>query len=119
MGAHRDGGGAAVSAVDGRTRWVVALPCLAAYAIERAAVRTTPLSRYSRKLVDKLHVLNVLSSLTLPCALIMWDGHAGGIGGAIVLLLIAVTVFLKLVSWAHVHHDFRMADKESAEVTQP
>ena len=98
-----------------RTAASVALPILGAYAIERAAIKRTPFSRYSRRFVDPLHALNVMLSLASPCWLIHCRSHYGGIGGGITLLLLAVTSCLKLVSWSHVHHDLREADKESRD----
>jgi hypothetical protein len=85
-----------------RTVASVVLPVLGAYAIERAAIKRTPFSRYSTRFVDPLHTLNVFLSLALPCALIHMRSHYGGIFGGIVLLLLAVTSCLKLVSWSHV-----------------
>lgn len=96
-----------------RTAAVLLLPVLLAYAIERAAVQHTPFSRYSRQLVNPLHSLNVAASLALPCALVAAELHYGGAGGGVLLLLTSVTSFLKLISWAHVHHDLREADAES------
>jgi hypothetical protein len=34
----------------------------------------------------------------------------------VLLLIVSVTLFLKLFSWAHVHHDLRLAEKESSEL---
>ena len=48
-------------------------------------------------------------TVSFPCLLI------GGAAGGVLLLIGSVTLFLKLVSWAHVHHDLRLADRESAE----
>ena len=38
----------------------------------------------------------------------------GGTAGSMLFLICAITLFLKLTSWAHVHHDLRLADRESA-----
>jgi len=34
--------------------------------------------------------------------------------GGVALLLASITLFMKLCSWAHVHHDLRMANRESS-----
>ena len=98
-----------------RTAAVLLVPVLGAYTIERAAVKRTPFSRYSRRFVDPLHTVNVFASLAAPCGLVAAELHYGGAAGGVLLLIGSVTGFLKLVSWAHVHHDLREADAESRE----
>ena len=87
-----------------RTAAVLLLPILCAFYIERAAVRRTPLSRYSRKCVDPLHALNVFASLAAPCTLISMRLHYGGVGGGVLLLLASVTCFLKCATATASHH---------------
>ena len=36
------------------------------------------------------------------------------VGGAMLVLLMATTLFMKLISWAHVHRDLRLAERESS-----
>ena len=96
-----------------RTAAVLAVPILCAFGLERAAVQRTPFSRFSRRFVDPLHAINVGASLAMPAALVGTERHYGGAGGGVLLLICSVTIFLKLVSWAHVHHDLREAGEES------
>jgi len=87
------------------------MPCFAAFLLERLAVVSPSAVRF----VNPMHALNIFASLAFPCALVKLDLNYGAIGGGILLLLGAVTIFLKLISWAHFHHDIREADKESRE----
>ena len=98
-----------------RTVAVLVLPLLAAFAIERNAVRAPPNSLYRKHLVDNFNIANTLACLVAPCALVWSGGNAGGAAGGVLLLICSVTLFLKLVSWSHVHYDLRMADSESDE----
>ena len=103
------------------TALVLCLPVLAAYLIERAAVRGSlgPLDErrvgliYRSVGVGSLHIVNCSLTLVAPCALVWCQRNLGGSGGGVLLLIASVTLFLKLTSWAHVHHDLRLADRES------
>ena len=63
--------------------------------------------------VGSLHIVNCSLTLVAPCALVWCQRNLGGSGGGVLLLIASVTLFLKLTSWAHVHHDLRLADRES------
>lgn len=62
---------------------------------------------------NALHALNLALTLLLPCAYSYWGDLSYGAG--IVLLLLACTLFMKLTSWAHAHHDLRLANAEALE----
>lgn len=93
----------------------LSLPLLFAWAIERWAIS---LQLRPRRLwaVDAAHATNAVVCLLLPCYLVVFDAGGGGTAGGVALLLAAVTLFMKLVSWAHVHHDLRLAHRESNNV---
>lgn len=98
-----------------RTAAVLILPICAAYAIERSAVR----ARTQRGLVDSIHGANCALALAVPCALVGAGRNLGGPSGGACLLFCSVTLFMKLISYAHVHHDLREADRESAAADGP
>ena len=104
------------------TAAVLCLPPLFTFLIERAAVRgalalpQTVEHGYRRLGVGWLHACNCAATLFAPCALVASGASVGGAGGGVLLLIVAVTLFLKLTSYAHVHHDLRLAEQESLEL---
>ena len=90
----------------------LAVPILLALAIEQAAISIRPSHLF---MIDVLHTLNAFSALAVPCVLVGVDAGGGGTVGGMFLLGCAITLFLKLCSWAHVHHDLRLADRESSQ----
>ena len=80
----------------------LALPLLSAWGIEKAAIGSRPERVW---VYDTLHSVNMLSGLVVACYLVHVDAGGGGTAGGILLLLAAITLFMKLASWAHVHHD--------------
>jgi len=88
------------------------LAVVLAWLIERAAIRV-PGKRYlSDRWANRLHAINVcVPTLLLPCAHV----HLGSLSvpAGVVLLLLAATLFMKLVSWAHAHHDLRLANADA------
>ncbi|KAL3928558.1 MAG: hypothetical protein SGPRY_002338 [Prymnesium sp.] len=90
----------------------LALPLLLAWAIERGAVGR----RKGAYLFDWLHAINAAGGLVVACALVHMDLGGGGALGGVSLLLASITLFMKLCSYAHVHHDLRVATSESSRV---
>ena len=96
------------------TASALSVPTLAAFLIERSAVLSAPAGAYRRHVANHLHGINAFACLAMPCALVYHGDNFGGAGGGVLLLIVSVTLFLKLVSWAHVHHDLRLAERESS-----
>ena len=63
--------------------------------------------------IDTMHTLNAAAALLLPCAAVRLSCTMS-VSSGVILLLLAVTLHLKLVSWAHVHYDLRLAERESS-----
>ena len=91
----------------------LALPVLAAWIIEKAAVGSRPERVW---VFDTLHSCNMLSGLGVACYLVHVDAGGGGTAGGIILLLAAITLFMKLCSWAHVHHDLVRSARRTPRV---
>lgn len=88
-----------------------ALGILAAWLVERAAIKRPDRPYLPDVWANRLHALNVCVALALPCAYVrLYEPPAAS---GIVLLLLASTLFMKLVSWAHAHHDLRLANAEA------
>lgn len=88
-----------------------ALGILAAWLVERAAIKRPDRPYLPDVWANRLHALNVCVALALPCAYVLLGEPPAPAG--IVLLVLASTLFMKLVSWAHVHHDLRLANAEA------
>jgi hypothetical protein len=58
--------------------------------------------------IDALHALNAAVALLLPCGAVRFSCGVP-VGGGVLVLLTCVTLFMKLVSYAHVHRDLRLA----------
>ena len=65
--------------------------------------------------IDALHALNAAVALLLPCGAVRFSCGVP-VGGGVLVLLTCVTLFMKLVSYAHVHRDLRLAEREMVEM---